>query len=149
MPKHKAAHVSKKSSKGGSGYGPGGGDYPSGGGDYPGGGGDYPGGGGDYPGPGGGGGQGQGCMALKTKKKCLKVRGPPRMRGIRGQQTYLTAGHKRQMVSGSSVRALACLLDCTLSTPLRRSLPPSGAQMGTEAQGLTLRGSEALVVRRG
>jgi hypothetical protein len=49
-----------------------GGDWPSGGGDYPSGGGDYPsGGGGDYPGPGGGG-MGQGCMALKSKKKCLK-----------------------------------------------------------------------------
>jgi uncharacterized membrane protein YgcG len=53
------------SKSGGGGWGPSGGDWPSGGGDYP------SGGGGDYPGPGGGG-MGQGCMALKSKKKCLR-----------------------------------------------------------------------------
>jgi hypothetical protein len=66
MPKkHNSLTVEKKhdSKKGGGGYPFGGGDYPSGGGDYPSGGGDY---------PSGGGGQGQGCMALKSKKKCLK-----------------------------------------------------------------------------
>jgi hypothetical protein len=75
MPKkHNSLTVEKKhdSKKGGGGYPSGGGDYPSGGGDYPSGGGDYPSGGGDYPS--GGGGQGQGCMALKSKKKCLKVK---------------------------------------------------------------------------
>ena len=68
MPKkHNSLTLEKKhdSKKGGGGYPSGGGDYPSGGGDYPSGGGDY---------PSGGGGQGQGCMALKSKKKCLKVK---------------------------------------------------------------------------
>jgi len=72
MPKkHNSLSLEKKhDKKGGGDYPSGGGDYPSGGGDYPSGGGDYPSGGGDYPS--GGGGQGQGCMALKSKKKCLK-----------------------------------------------------------------------------
>jgi hypothetical protein len=62
-------HKKDDDSKSGGGWGPSGGDWPSGGG------GDYPsGGGGDYPGPGGGG-MGQGCMALKSRKKCLKVCG--------------------------------------------------------------------------